>query len=83
MAVVMALHDREMGTPTYLNTCYSIIGKDYGVSVATVYRLEGNMIIPVEGAGGESPSDATAEDRRREAFYAHSWFKNITHDMFG
>jgi sulfide dehydrogenase [flavocytochrome c] flavoprotein subunit len=89
MEVVMALYDREMGTSTYLNTCYSIIGKDYGVSVATVYRLsegslsEGKMIVPVEGAGGVSPIDASAEDRKREVFYAHSWFKNITHEMFG
>jgi len=82
VAVVTALQGKEMGTPTYLNSCYSIIGKDYGVSIATVYRLEGKMIAPVEGAGGVSPIDASAEDRRREVFYAHSWFKNITHEMF-
>ncbi|HEC84556.1 MAG TPA: cytochrome C, partial [Thioploca sp.] len=71
------------GTPSYLNTCYSIIGKDYGVSVATVYRLKGKMIAPVEGADGLSPMDASAEDRKREVVYAHSWFKNLTHEMFG
>jgi sulfide dehydrogenase [flavocytochrome c] flavoprotein subunit len=82
MAVVKALSDKEMGTPSYFNTCYSIIGKDYAVSVATVYRLKGKVIAPV-GADGLSPLDASAEDRRREVFYAHSWFKNITHEMFG
>ncbi len=82
MAVVAALSDKEMGTPSYLNTCYSIIGKDYGISIATVYRLKGKMIAPVEGVDGLSPMDASAEDRKREVIYAHSWFKNLTHEMF-
>ncbi len=83
LAVIAALQGKEVGTPSYLNTCYSIVGADYGVSVAAVYRLEGDVITPVEGAGGLTPLDASAEDRRREVFYAHSWFKNITQDMFG
>lgn len=83
IAVVKALQGEEMGTPSYSNTCYSIIGKDHGISVTAVYSLEGGKINFVKGAGGLSPMDASAEDRRREVFYAHSWFKNITHDMFG
>ena len=38
-AVVSLLNGEEVGTPSYVNTCYSIIGKDYGISVAAVYRL--------------------------------------------
>ena len=81
MAVIAALQGIEMGTPSYLNTCYSLIAKDYGISVAAVYRLEDNKIVKV--TGGVSPMDATEEERKRERFYADSWFKNITHDMFG
>ena len=40
------------------------------------------MINPVEGSGGVSPKDATAEHKKREVAYAHSWFNNITQDMF-
>ena len=83
IAVVASLQGKEMGTPSYLNTCYSIIGDDYGVSVAAVYRLQGDVITPVKGAGGLTPMDASAEDRKREVLYAYSWFKNITHDIFG
>jgi sulfide dehydrogenase [flavocytochrome c] flavoprotein chain len=83
MAVVAALQGVEMGKPSYVNTCYSMISENYAVSVATVYRLEGDKIVSVKGSGGFSPMDATAEDRKREALYAHSWFKNITHDIFG
>ena len=73
------------GTPSYGNTCYSILGKDYGISVSVVYRLNEaeNLIAPVEGSGGLSPMDASAEARRREAEYAYSWYNNITADIFG
>ncbi len=83
MAVVAALQGKEMVEPAYTNTCYSIVGKDYGISVAAVYRLGADGVInPVEGSGGVSPKDATAEHKKREVAYAHSWFNNITQDMF-
>mgnify|MGYP001827035067 CR=1 FL=1 len=37
----------------------------------------------VNGAGGLTPIDASDEMRKREVAYAYSWFKNITHDIFG
>lgn len=82
-AVVAALAGGKAATPAYTNTCYSIVGPDYGISVAAVYKLEGGKLAAVKGAGGLSPADASAEMRKREVLYAHSWFKNITVDMFG
>ena len=84
-AVAATLNGQEPGTPSYVNTCYSIIGKDYGISVAAVYRLseDGSTIGGVEGAGGLTPSDASPEALAREVQYAYSWFNNITHDIFG
>lgn len=87
-AIVALLNGHAPGTPSYVNTCYSIVGKDYGISVAGVYRLGtddkgGQVIAGVKGAGGLTPMDASAEDRRREVQYAHSWFNNITKDVFG
>jgi len=84
-AVVDLLRDREPGDPSYQNTCYSILGEDYGVSVSVVYALkeEANQIVKVEGAGGLTPSDASREFLAREAQYAHGWFRNITDDIFG
>jgi sulfide dehydrogenase [flavocytochrome c] flavoprotein subunit len=82
-AITAMLNGQEPGTPSYVNTCYSIAGKDYAFSVANVYRLaeDGSAIISV--SGGVTPGDASAEQLKREVIYAHSWFKNITHDMFG
>jgi len=84
-AVVDYLNGREPGEPSYVNTCYSIAGKDYGFSVAAVYKLsaDGKTIAGVKGAGGLTPGDASAETLKREVTYAHSWFLNITSDVFG
>lgn len=84
-AVVDSLHGREPGTAAYMNTCYSIAGPDYGFSVAGVYELsaDGKTIEGVKGAGGLTPMDASPEMLKREVSYAHSWFKNVTQDVFG
>ena len=84
-AVVSLFNGEEVGTPSYVNTCYSIIGKDYGISVAAVYRLseDGATIAGVEGAGGLTPADAPDFALAREVQYAYSWYDNIVHDIFG
>ncbi|MFI0457106.1 MAG: FCSD flavin-binding domain-containing protein [Candidatus Thiodiazotropha endolucinida] len=81
-AIVAALNGEPAGEPSYVNTCYSIITPDWGISVAAVYQLVNGKIVGVKGAGGLSPMDASAETRAIEAQYARSWFKNITSDMF-
>ncbi|MCU7882105.1 MAG: NAD(P)/FAD-dependent oxidoreductase [Candidatus Thiodiazotropha sp. (ex Lucinoma aequizonata)] len=81
-SVAALLNGHEPGTPAYVNTCYSIVGKDWGISVAAVYQLaqDGSKITKV--SGGLTLTDATAEMRAREVKYAHSWFINITNDIF-
>ncbi len=85
MAVADLLGDRTPGDPSYMNTCYSIVGHDYGISVSVVYSLDetANSIVGVKGAGGLTPADASPEFLKREMHYAHGWFANITNDMFG
>ena len=82
-AVAAMLNGQEPGTPSYVNTCYSVIAKDWGISVAAVYRLaeDGSKITKV--AGGLTPMDASAEQHRREVENAYSWLNNITLDVFG
>jgi sulfide dehydrogenase [flavocytochrome c] flavoprotein subunit len=81
-AVVAQLNGMEAPEPSYVNTCYSVITPDYGISVAAVYELAEGSIVPVKGAGGLSPMDASKRARAIEVQYAHGWFKNITADMF-
>ncbi|WP_316369414.1 NAD(P)/FAD-dependent oxidoreductase [Candidatus Thiodiazotropha sp. CDECU1] len=84
-AIVAKFAGMDPGDPTYVNTCYSILGEAHGISVAAVYKLDeaNNTILPIKGAGGLSPMDASAEQRKREVSFAHSWFKNVINDMLG
>ncbi len=85
LAVAALLNDRPLANPSYANACYSIVGADYAISVLGVYRLAagGQQIEQVPGSGGLSRADASAEERRRDVEYAHSWYNNFTRDLFG
>ena len=82
-SIVALLNGHEPGTPSYVNTCYSIAGKDYGFSVAAVYRLAEDRSKIIKVSGGLTPADASPEQLKREVLYAHSWYNNITKDIFG
>ena len=81
-AVVASLNEEPMGVPSYVNTCYSIVAPDYGISVAAVYKLAEDKSKIEKIAGGLTPMDATDFARQREVQYAYSWFENVVHDMF-
>jgi sulfide dehydrogenase [flavocytochrome c] flavoprotein subunit len=81
-AIVADLSGKEAPETSYVNTCYSIAGPQWGFSVAAVYELKDGQIVGVKDAGGLSPLDASDKVRAIEAEYARSWFKNITSDMF-
>ncbi|MCG7872996.1 MAG: FCSD flavin-binding domain-containing protein [Candidatus Thiodiazotropha lotti] len=82
-AIVSRFNGIEPPDPTFVNTCYSILGEEHGISVAAVYTLDksSNTILPIKGAGGLSPMDASDQQRKREVSYAHSWFANLIDDM--
>ena len=79
-AVVDLLNDRKPGVASYVNTCYSMLSPDYGISVAAIYKLKGKVISKV--AGGLSPSKASAAWRKQEAEFNESWYQSIMADMF-
>jgi sulfide dehydrogenase [flavocytochrome c] flavoprotein subunit len=81
-AVVALLNANPPPEASFVNTCYSLITPEHGISVAGVYRVVDGKIVSVEGAGGVSPLDASAWERRMEADYARSWFTNIISDIF-
>jgi sulfide dehydrogenase [flavocytochrome c] flavoprotein subunit len=83
-AVVVALLRGEAApAPALMNTCYSLVAPDYGISIAAVYRVIDEKIVAVDGSSGVSPLHADAETRTLEAEYAISWYTNITADTFG
>ncbi len=80
--VAAMLDGKPAPVPSYVNTCYSIAGKDFGFSVAAVYRLADDKSTINQVSGGLTPGDASDAQHKREVLYAHSWFKNITDDIF-
>jgi sulfide dehydrogenase [flavocytochrome c] flavoprotein subunit len=82
-AIVAMLRGEVVPTPALMNTCYSLVAPDYGISIAAVYRVVDEKIVTVDGSSGVSPLNAPAETRSLEAEYARSWYANITADTFG
>jgi sulfide dehydrogenase [flavocytochrome c] flavoprotein subunit len=67
--------------PKLINTCYSLVAPDYGISVANVYAPADGQIKDL--GGGVSPPDAPSTTRAAEATFANGWFKTITEEVFG
>lgn len=81
--IIRLLTDAEPMEPRLINTCYSLVAPDYGISIAGVYHPSGGLLADVPGAGGISPLDAPRTFRQQEARYAEAWFKTITTEIFG
>src|SRR5215471_1075001 len=69
--------------PRPINTCYSLVAPDYGISVAAVYRPKDGILVEVENAAGVSPLNAPHSVREQEAKFADGWFNTITVEVFG
>ena len=82
-AIAALLHGETPSPPKLINTCYSLVAPDYGISIAGVYHPVNGQLADVEGAGGVSPIDAPADFRALEASYAEAWFRTIATQTFG
>jgi sulfide dehydrogenase [flavocytochrome c] flavoprotein subunit len=82
-AVTDLLAGKAPPEPRLINTCYSLVAPDYGITVAGVYKPANGVLADIEGAGGVSPIDAPRENRALEAQFAEGWFKTITGEVFG
>ncbi len=82
-AVVKLFANATPGAPKIVNTCYSLVAPNYGISVAGVYQPVDGSYLEVEGSGGISPLDAPPATRAAEAAYAHGVFNALTSETFG
>jgi len=80
-AIMTSLTGMSLPDPSYVNTCYSLVAPDYGISVAAVYRYDEEKGIYKSG-GGVSPLDVDTNYRAQEARYAKGWYDSITQDSF-
>jgi sulfide dehydrogenase [flavocytochrome c] flavoprotein subunit len=87
-AIVAKANGLPNPVPYYVNTCYSVVGHDYGFSVVHVYRVENNTWVYVKEASGISPvtmpdkSPVPKIYRKLEAEYANGWLINVMADAF-
>jgi NADPH-dependent 2,4-dienoyl-CoA reductase/sulfur reductase-like enzyme len=82
-AIVRLLNGEPPSEPRLINTCYSLVAPDYGISVAGVYRPVNGVLTEVPGSGGVSPLAAPRSFRAQEALYAAGWFNTVTSEVFG
>lgn len=82
-AISADLAGREPPPPSWINTCYSVLAPDYGISVADVYRVADGKIAVAPNSGGVSPLNASKAFRAAEAHYAVGWYEAITRDIWG
>jgi sulfide dehydrogenase [flavocytochrome c] flavoprotein subunit len=82
-AVARLLTGGTASVPKLINTCYSLVAPDYGISVAGVYHPSSGQLAEVPGSGGVSPTDAPRATRAAEAVLAEAWFRTITAEVFG
>jgi sulfide dehydrogenase [flavocytochrome c] flavoprotein chain len=83
VAVAKLLRGETPLAPKLINTCYSLVAPDYGISIAGVYHVANGQLAEVPGSGGVSPSDAPRATRSAEAILANDWFRTITAEVFG
>jgi sulfide dehydrogenase [flavocytochrome c] flavoprotein subunit len=79
-AIVATLSGKEPGDPSYVNTCYSLIHPDYGISVAIVKDFKDGKINQL--SSGLSPTKASDSFRKQEAMFAESWYQSIMTETF-
>jgi NADPH-dependent 2,4-dienoyl-CoA reductase/sulfur reductase-like enzyme len=82
-AVAQLLGGTAPSASKLINTCYSLVAPDYGISVAGVYQPSGGQLAEVPGSGGVSPAQAPRATRLAEAALAEAWFRTITAEVFG
>jgi sulfide dehydrogenase [flavocytochrome c] flavoprotein subunit len=87
-AIVAKLNGLPVPQPYYANTCYSVVGDDYGISVAHLYRVVNGTFKYIPEGSGVSPmtmpdkSPVPAIYRKLEAEYADGWLRNVMADAF-
>ena len=82
-AIVNALAGKEVDKAKFANTCYSLVGPEYGISIAGVYEVVDGKLAEVKGSGGVSPKSADSAFRHREAENGSAWYRAITQDTWG
>ncbi|MDP2834715.1 MAG: NAD(P)/FAD-dependent oxidoreductase [Pseudomonadota bacterium] len=81
-AILAKFSGQPAPEPYFVNTCYSVTAPGWGFSVVHIYRVKDGKLVYATDAGGVSPVDAPAIQRKLESQYQVGWFNNIMADAF-
>lgn len=81
-AILASLAGETIAPSKLINVCYSFASADYAFDVADVYRVEDDTIKLVVEEGRVTPVGESDEMHKQEAAYAHSWYSNVTAELF-
>ena len=78
LAVIAELYGLEKVPPSLINTCYSLVSSQEGISVSAIYNYDAkdNKIKSIKGASGLSPYRSSIIKTN-----AWDWATNIWEDM--
>lgn len=82
-AILADIAGTEFAPAKLINVCYSFAKADYAFEVVDVFEVAGDTINLVFDDNRFTPVGASDEVHQSEAKYAHSWYENITAEMFG
>src|SRR5262249_5737263 len=82
-AVARHIAGQKPDEPRLINTCYSLVAPDYGITVAGVYQPKDGALTDARGAGGVSPLIPRRPPGAAEAPYAMGGSNTITAEVFG
>lgn len=81
-AVVQMLNGAEsVDAPMTSNTCWSLVGPDYGIHVSATWQASETEFVAMPG-GGVSGSNLPDTTRKLEADFAPGWYENIVKDSW-
>ncbi len=81
-AIAAELSGKQPPVASYANTCYSLIGPNYGISVVGVYRAQEGRVTDLPHSVDISPLNASAAFRAAEARYGAAWYAAISADIW-
>ena len=80
--VLASLRQVEPVSPELINTCYSLVTENHGISITMRYHLDQGQIQSLKTRNKSLSNLENMSDVSKEAAYARAWYKNICYDSF-
>ena len=81
-AVAALLNGQPPTARPLIETSYAIIGQEFGISATAVFKSSEDGSKLDRLSGGASAAKTAKWQHQREYYNAHSWYNNITRDIF-